>query len=250
MNKFLYLLTAATTFVAANPIEINTPSTVLKCAYSNLSIDNVGKISVNTLTECTTPSTQPPINPPVITPPPVTNSIDPGTGVWSPPNNQNIIVFDIDPKNTRNYIPGCIGGKDWKTTNCNWEGSTNKNKIYSARMQLLPGTMAMLKWDRAESGEIGQGASDFYGAVSLNYGEISSQKLFCNFPVGAQYLTVEDQKSKDASDAYWKSIGIPNPLATNCIVPTNAKFYINFKSANENCGNANFICRILFNVNK
>lgn len=189
---------------------------------------------------CNLSAQPPPPTPPPPAPPP---SGDPGHGLWTTPGG--VIVFDFSPTNNRTFLPGCIDGRDWERSNCEYEGGLVAGVTYAARVRVGRNASQNLKFDLAETGEA---SSEVYGALSSIPGDLQSQAPNCLFGGARQRITLADAEYAAAVGPIMISVppgfppipGLaPEPM---CVVPADTQLYLNFTPANPDCGST-ILCR-------
>lgn len=189
---------------------------------------------------CARGSQPPTPTPPPPAPPP---SGDPGHGLWTTPGG--VIVFDLSASSNRTFLPGCIDGRDWKTSNCEYEGGLAAGVAYAARVRLGRNTTQTLKFDLAETGEA---SSEVRGALSSIPGDLQSQAPNCLFGGARQRITLADTEYASAvvpitipvPPGFPPIPGLePKPM---CVVPADTLLYLNFTPADPDCGDG-ILCR-------
>lgn len=187
-------------------------------------------------------SPQPPSPPPS---PPPSVSGDPGSGVWVSPGGT--VVFDPSPTSNRTFLPGCIDGRDWKTSNCEYEGGLAAGGTYAARVRLGRNTAKTFKFDLAEAGEA---SSEVRGALSSIPGDLQSQAPNCLFGGAKQRIVVADAEYADAGGSINIPVvpglppipgAAPEPM---CVVPADTLLYLSFTPSDPGCGQS-LLCRAL-----
>lgn len=182
-------------------------------------------------------------SPPPPPPPPVSG--DPGSGVWVSPGGT--IVFDPSTMSNRTFLPGCIDGRDWKTSNCEYEGGLAAGVSYAARVRLGRNTTRTFKFDLAEAGEV---SSEVRGALSSIPGDLQSQAPNCLFGGTKQRITVADAEYAEAVGTINIPVvpGLPPIPGTEpepmCVVPADTLLYLSFTPFDPRCGK-NILCRAL-----
>lgn len=174
-------------------------------------------------------------------PPPPPVSGDPGSGIWVTPTG--VTVFDLSPSSNRNFIPGCIDGRNWQQTNCEYDGSLKAGKIYAARIRVSRDGGLNLKFDRAETGEV-DGGSGVRGALSSIPGDTQTGTPACLFGEIDPYITVADQVRAASLAANDFCALLPpelrggcQPIEPPCVAAADAVYYLNFTPTLPSCGN-------------
>ncbi len=173
---------------------------------------------------------------------------DPGSGVWSPPGQQNVIVFDLSPTSNRLFVPGCINGEDWQTTGCGHNGSLQSGTTYAARITFPSSHLGKVpdqnntdryKIDRAEAGET-SGGGVAQGAVTTTPGEITASDPHCQ--IGPENGFTIDIARTNSCPTTLPTGGTINPCEGYCVVPENTQLYLSFRPQ-QTCGSTD-ICRV------
>ena len=169
-------------------------------------------------------------------PPPPTVSGDPGSGVWVTPTG--VTVFDLSSSSNRTFVPGCIRGESWNSTDCEYNGSMRSGQIYAARVKVPRNGEKNIKFDRAETGEA-DGGSGVRGALSSIPGDTQTGSTSCVFGAIDPYITV----STSVSNADFCSFLPPElrsgcrPADPPCAVSADTVYYLNFTPTLPSCGN-------------
>lgn len=140
-----------------------------------------------------------------------------------PPGNPDLVVFDLTPDRNRVFIPGCIDGQDWRTTDCEHNGSARYGRIYAARFQLGTNDAVGLKIDRAETGE---DSAEFLGVVSTVPVLIYSADARCVLSAPAQSVMVAD--AVYAANASISIPGIGGIDPNLCVMPVGQDAFLSF----------------------
>lgn len=184
-------------------------------------------------------------SPPSVPPPPVSG--DPGSGVWVTPTG--VTVFDLSASSNRTFVPGCIDGRNWQQTDCEYSGSMKAGAIYAARVRVPRNSHVNLKFDRAETGEV-DGGSGVRGALSSIPGDTQTGTPSCIFGEVDPYLSVADTENAAASAAADVCSLLPpelrggcQPIEPPCVVAPDTVYYLNFTPTLSGCGSGSE-CRV------
>lgn len=208
-------LAASATFVA--------PDGTAECTLSGIQVTANGNATM-TVTGCAPFTDGPPTEPPPPPPP--------------PPTTGDVVLFDLTPDRNRVFVPGCIDGRDWRTTDCEYNGSAKYGRLYAARFQLGANDSIGLKLDRAETGE---DSAEFLGVVSTSPGLIYSADGKCVLSAPAQSVQVADAIYAENSTFTIPGIGtFAGP--SYCVMPSGVPLYLTFTPVLSGCGE-NLICR-------
>jgi len=154
------------------------------------------------------------------------------------PTTGNTIIFTPSKSSNRTFIPGCIHGEDWTKTNCEYQDSMKKGRIYAAEIKVGANFSKSFKIDRAEAGE---NYTWTESVVSYSPGDLTPISKFCKWDAISNYPTFVDQAYVDANR---------NPrfdlFGSSCLVNSNSTVYINIFASGpdvDKCANT-FICRV------
>lgn len=213
----------------ADTARIDYPDGTKECTFQALTVSPSS--ATLTVSGCYLGGTAEPHTTP---PPPVSG--DPGSGVWVTPTG--VIVFDLSANSNRTFVPGCIRGENWNSTNCEYDGSLKAGQIYAARVKVPRSGQMNLKFDRAETGEA-DGGSGVRGALSSIPGDTQTGSPACVFGAVDPYITV----STSAGDQDFCSFlpadlrGGCQPVEPPCSVVADTLYYLNFTPTLPSCGN-------------
>lgn len=212
---------AVATFIA--------PDGSVVCTLGSVQVNAAGNATM-TVTGCKAfdCEIQPPQPPPVVTG-------DPGSGVWAP--NNKTTIFDLSKTSNRTFVPGCIDGQSWNTTNCEYQSGLVAGHIYGARTRVGVNGNKLLKIERAETGEA---SSSVHGVVSQEPGAVVTSNPKCAFTSSSQSIEIQD--SVWAANSQIDIGGVVYDFST-CVMPANAPLYLNFTPDDGRCGNS-IECRV------
>lgn len=228
-------------YVLADTARIDFPDGTKDCTFQALNVSPSN--TTLTVSGCYLGGT-------VEQPPPPSVSGDPGSGVWVTPTG--VAVFDLSPNSNRTFIPGCIRGENWVTTNCEYDGSLKFGQTYAARVKIPRSGQMNLKFDRAETGEA-DGGSGVRGALSSIPGDIQTGSPACVFGALDPYITVIDQAVATATVDFCSLLPPElrngcRPIEPACAVAADTTYYLNFTPTLASCGGGSE-CRVQLIVN-